>query len=457
MRIVCRWFGNNQSTHRCHTFHTHPYYADQLQNSPHAEITRTTLKIPQGDIDKEKRKSVQIEQQEQLSETEGSSTKLVIANRRVPWQHQHQHQPHHHYQPLSRTSHKHPQATYLQYKPYHHNGPPQQQHSRSTIKHSSLPHDYTSYTPKHDTIKSGFRRVAEILKDFMLGGKQLWSNVKQSSVIREQLRKNPHMGISRASQRHLNQTKADVIGGAVIIIAFWIPFVGNLIPLVAYFLPRHMPTVLVTQERRYGLICEDAPLNKRLLRELHSHITDDGVKQQLQHINSPTQLSSLSSALTSLSWSALSRDHALSLLQYLHYRSIFHTLSPVSSYLIRDLQRWCQDITADDALIRSESYGIEMNLQQLTEACHERGIYPPLLSTQYQTYIRMLTLKKRGVVINDEEQKYTEGELTRVLLEAMTAWLQWTEKEKDVPCMLLLHAGVVLSSYVSVVQSRNQR
>jgi len=98
-----------------------------------------------------------------------------------------------------------------------------------------------------------------------------------------------------------------------------------------------------------------------------------------------------------------------------------------------------------------------MNIQQLTEACHERGLYTPLLSIQYQSYIQMLMMKKRGHVITETEQQYIEGEVQRVLLAGLTVWLQWTEKIEHIPCILLSHAGLILSSAVPVVTTKSHK
>ena len=342
----------------------------------------------------------------------------------------------------------------------------------------------STFQPSHNTVRDGWLQLKGILSNFVAGSKQLYHNAKRSSVIKRRLRADPSLSLARADHRHLQRTRVDLMGGAVIVAAFWIPFIGNIIPLLAHFFPRQLPSVFVTPERRYELIQKDVKLGLPILLELqgridtlHSHkqlSSEEKAQEAVAHVSIPSdalaspppsrfhltdirepakllQQAALFDKLPLLSFSAA---HLYHLLQHHSNLLVLHAFLP-SFVLARHLQHWSASIQQDDDMLRREDRGHSLTTVELSEALQERGMYRALMSDEYRAYINGRTRRKRGELAGEKpgeveaEAAAEEAAAKAVLLPELESWLQMTERKQTGQTLsdsLLCHAGPITFS-----------
>ena len=314
----------------------------------------------------------------------------------------------------------------------------------------------------------------------MRGSKELYHNARRSRAIKQRLRADPSLLLDRADHRHLKRTRTDLLGGFVIVLAFWIPVVGNVIPLLAHFFPRQLPSVFVTQERKYELICEDVKEGLPILLELQSRIdalqssppssATEELKQATAHLSTPpaalTSPSLTPFALTegrqlralvehralfdALPLPSFPGRHLYRLLQYHANLLVLHALLP-SAVLVRHLHDWAESIHHDDALLLKEGRAHELTVRELSEALHERGLYCALMSDAYRAYIEGHRMKKRGerpddvqgLTAADEEESAAHCALLKELEEWLELRKTATQAGLELSDSLLSHAGPV--------------
>lgn len=351
---------------------------------------------------------------------------------------------------------------------------------------SSLPPD--SATPHHSTVLAGLRQLRQLLSNFVHGTKQLIHNARHSYTIQQRIRNNPPLALNRSDHRHLQRTRLDVLGGLLIVVLFWVPIVGNLVPLLAQLFPRQLPSVFVSSVRRYELIRADMRNGLPLLLELQRHInrllpseltdtvrevrevkaaateglplsTHTVVRPQLltlDEVRRPVQLLPHHSLFAVLPLQRFSHNHLYSLLQFHSNLLLLHSLLP-STTLVSHLHTYTASILTDDERLRQEGRGERLSVVELTEALQERGLYRGLLSRQYEQWIdtqRLLEAagnKRKGEGEGEEEEGKEVDERVRVmLLDELREWLKmsegWSPKEAARYASLLCHTGPIVCS-----------
>ena len=338
--------------------------------------------------------------------------------------------------------------------------------------------------PDHQTLRDGLLTVKSIISDFVGGSKQLYHNALRSRALKRRLRADPSLILARADHRHLQRTRVDLMGGAVIVFAFGIPIVGNFIPLLAHFFPRQLPSVFVTQERQYELVLQDVKVGFPILLELQRHVDAVRPPEQSHAGNADTQTPHPSASTSpppfrfvlsdvkrevellehvelfdALPLSSFNGHHLYRLLQHHSNLLVLHSILP-SSVLQRHLHHWAQSIRHDDSLLLKEGRGQDLTVRELGEALHERGLFRGLLSPQYRRYIEKRVMRKRGQLKGKaadaspdalkEEEAADEAAAKAVLLVDLTGWLQMSEASgragRALPDSLLCHAGPVTFS-----------
>ena len=354
---------------------------------------------------------------------------------------------------------------------------------------SALLASYTPDTssPHHSTVLNGLRQLRHVLANFIAGTKQLIRNARHSYTIQQQLRANPPLILDRAAHRHLQRTRLDVLGGLLIVALFWVPVVGNVVPLLAQLFPRQLPSVFVSSVRRYELIRMDVKNGLPVLLELQRQIdrlrpsqladtvrelrevkaaaverlplaSSDLVQPQLLTLNGlrhPRQLLAHQSLFTALPLSHFPYSHLYSLLQFHSNLLVLHNFLP-STTLVSHLHTYTASILTDDERLRAEGRGERLGVVELTEALQERGLYRGLLSRQYEDWIAPQRLSeanggRRKETASDEETKKEAAERVRVLLLGeLREWLEmtegWSSTEAVRYASLLCHAGPVVCS-----------
>ena len=350
---------------------------------------------------------------------------------------------------------------------------------------ASLPSDNSN--PHHNTVLAGFRQLRQLLSSFVTGTKQLLHNARYSYAIQQQLRANPALALNRADHRHLQKTRLDVLGGLLIVALFFVPIVGNIIPLLAQLFPRQLPSVFVSSVRRYELIMADVKNGLPLLLELQRHINRLQPRQLLdttrevkevkaaatQHlplassdvlrpqlltlgdVRHPRQMLAHQALFTALPLSRFSHDHLYSLLQFHSNLLLLHSFLPATT-LVSHLHTYSASVLTDDGRLVREGRGERLGVVELTEALQERGLYRGLLSRQYAEWIagqRLLEAKGdkgKGVGDGEEEGKEADERVRVLLLEELREWLEmtegWSPKEAVRYASLLCHTGPVVCS-----------
>ena len=342
-------------------------------------------------------------------------------------------------------------------------------------------------TPHHNSVLAGLRQLRQLLSNFVAGTKQLIRNARHSYTIQQQLRSNPSLALNRADHRHLQRTRLDVLGGLVIVVLFWVPIVGNLIPLLAQLFPRQLPSVFVTSVRRYELIRLDVKNGLPLVLELQRHInrlqpsqlaetvrevqevkaaaserlplaTNDVSKPQLltlPDLRHPQQLLAHQTLFALLPLSRFSHTHLYSLLQFHSNLLLLHTFLP-STTLVAHLHTYTASILTDDERLRQEGRGERLGVVELTEALQERGLYRGLMGAQYEQWIDSQRQNETGANKGEgeadevEERKEADERVRALLLSELREWLKmtegWSPQDAVQYSSLLCHAGPVVCS-----------
>ena len=341
--------------------------------------------------------------------------------------------------------------------------------------------------PHHNTVLAGLRQLRQLLSNFVAGTKQLLRNARYSYTIQQQLRANRGLALNRADHRHLQKTRLDVLGGLVIVLLFWVPVVGNMVPLLAQLFPRQLPSVFVSSVRRYDLIRLDVKNGLPLLLELQRHInrlqpsqladtvrevrevkaaaverlplaSSDVVRPELltlADVRHPRELLAHQALFTALPLSRFSHDHLYALLQFHSNLLLLHSFLP-STTLVSHLHTYTSSILTDDERLRQEGRGERLGVVELTEALQERGLYRGLLTRQYEEWIDTLRLNeaagnKRKAADDAESEGQKADEPVRVLLlDQLREWLEmtegWSPDDAARYASLLCHAGPVVCS-----------
>lgn len=369
----------------------------------------------------------------------------------------------------------------------------------SPYKPSKLPPDLLSALvsshrpdttpPHHTTFIEGLRQLRHILSTFVTGSKQLLRNARHAYTIQQQLRANHSLALNRADHRHLARTRVDVLGGVVIVALFFVPVVGNVVPLLAQLFPRQLPSVFVTSVRRYGLIRVDVKHGLPLLLELQRQInrlqpsqlaettrevrevkaatlpslplaTNDPPTPQLltlADVRHPRQLLAHQALFDLLPLSRFPYTHLYSMLQFHSNLLVLHSFVPAST-LVGHLHTYTASILTDDQRLRAEGRGEKLGVVELTEALQERGLYRGLLSAQYAQWIAAQRLREGNSGAKDKGKdggvvggggEADEG-VRGLLLGELREWLEMTEgwEAKDAVrhASLLCHAGPIVCS-----------
>ena len=279
-----------------------------------------------------------------------------------------------------------------------------------------------------------------------------------------------------------------MLGGLVIVVLFWVPVVGNLIPLLAQLFPRQLPSVFVSSVRRYELIRLDVKHGLPLLLELQRHInrlqpsqladtarevrevkaaaterlplaSSDVTRSQLLtlgEVRQPRQLLAHQTLFAALPLSRFSHDHLYSLLQFHSNLLLLHSLLPAST-LVSHLHTYTASILTDDERLRQEGRGERLGIVELTEALQERGLYRGLISRPYEEWIASQRLEEaagnKTKEAGDEakaEVKEADEQVRLLLLNELREWLEmtdgWSPKEAASYASLLCHTGPVVCS-----------
>ena len=342
----------------------------------------------------------------------------------------------------------------------------------------------STFQPSHNTVRDGWLQLRLILSNFVAGSKQLYHNAKRSSAIKRRLRADPSLSLQRADHRHLKRTRVDLMGGAVIVAAFWIPFIGNVVPLLAHFFPRQLPSVFVTPERKFELIEKDVQLGLPILLELQRRIdalqpqtplnAEETAEKAAAHVSTPpvvlasppsthftftdirhpSALVKHVALFDNLSLPSFTSSHLYHLLQHHSNLLVLHAILP-STILVRHLHHWASSIHLDDDMLRSEDRGRSLTVPELSEALHERGMYRALMSDAYRAYIEGRIRRKRGEMEGvkpaelEAETSAEEAAAKALLLADLEDWLQMTESKaagQALPDSLLCHAGPITFS-----------
>ena len=351
----------------------------------------------------------------------------------------------------------------------------------------------STFRPSHNSVRDGWRDFKSILSNFVAGSKQLYHNAKRSRSIKQRLRANPSLILDRSDHRHLKRTRVDLMGGALIVVLFWVPFVGNVIPLLAHFFPRQLPSVFVTLERQFDLIRQDVEEGLPILLELqqridtlqppfHAQTADTSQPTAAQDNFPPSALTASTAGRFVLSGVTrpvellehrelferlpLSQFSGLHLQRLLHHHAnllVAHSLLP-ASVLMRHLHDWAASIQHDDGLLLKEGRGQSLTVRELSEALHERGLYKALMSPEYAAYIAArLRRKREGTKTKDEDISAVEAELEApakaLLLSNLDEWLQLSEEsaraKQTLSASLLCHAGPITMSDYHLALSRS--
>ena len=376
--------------------------------------------------------------------------------------------------------------------------------------------------PRHSGAGDVWREVKDILSNFIKGSKQLYHNALRSRRIKQQsaaarsrlpsplsrstsltspfspllcahrrLRAEPSLILARADHRHLRQTRVDLLGGAFIAAAFWIPVVGNVIPLLAHFFPRQLPSVFVTIERKHQIIQEDAQVGlpillqlQRAISSLPPSVSDQTAQAEtasavaniaampaprseqsvssssapssaLFHVRQPDELLEYSALFQSLPLSAFAGSHLHHLLRFHANLLLLHSLLP-AALLARHLQHWAASVLHDDGMLRREDRGGSLTVAELTDALHERGLYQGLMSREYRAWVQRRVAKKRGEKVRQwegtGEEEDEEEQLRQLLIRELQGWLELSvshdakdgSEQRQLPVSLLCHAGPLL-------------
>ena len=345
------------------------------------------------------------------------------------------------------------------------------------------------FRPQHNTVLAGLRQLRQLLSNFVSGTKLLLRNARHSYTLRQRIRSQPSLALDRADHRHLCRTRSDVLGGLVIVLLFWVPVVGNVVPLLAQLFPRQLPSVFVSSVRRYELIRMDVKNGLPLLLELQRRINrlqstqladtvrevrevkaaateqlplaTNGVQRPqlltLGDVRHPRQLLAHQALFAALPLARFPHEHLYALLQFHSNLLLLHNFLPAAT-LVSHLHTYAASILTDDERLRAEGRGERLGVVELTEALQERGLYRGLLSRQYEEWIDAQRLMegagnkkdKTEAEGEDAEGKEVDEAVRATLLAELREWLELTEEwaptEAERYASLMCHTGPVVCS-----------
>ncbi|CAH3190483.1 unnamed protein product [Porites evermanni] len=238
---------------------------------------------------------------------------------------------------------------------------------------------------------SRVQKFRKVVDTFVAGSKQLGKDVKLMFDIQKKLKNSNYNwdGLKTEEIIHLHQTRKDLLKSLPVVVAFFIPFLGYAVPLVAFLYPKQLLSRHYWQPHQWEKFAlQDVrrrtryylPVVREVGRLALSHKANincqstDLMSTSVKVVNKQHPSNEeLLSAVEFFKGELLSFDH----LPRYHLKKLSQVwlISPwlPKRFMRARLKKLLQAIQKEDAAIKRE--GLEsLNEQQLKDVCHSRGL-----------------------------------------------------------------------------------
>ncbi|KAH9092780.1 hypothetical protein Ae201684P_008449 [Aphanomyces euteiches] len=278
----------------------------------------------------------------------------------------------------------------------------------------------TEKQSKFQTIKK------KVIDPFVVGAKDLIRENREAWASRSKLQANPDVVLSRREMFVLRQAPRDLIKSLPLLIAFAIPVVGYVAPVLGYYYPKWLlPWQFWTAEDKAEFLEEDVRKKATFYPEVASLVASiDSSNTFLQDAAADTDREKMDPKTLPEFRELFESPGALEKLSTKHLRLLLRATSASPfvgfyAYLPKDtivqrLERRASEISVDDLLLLQPNGVKDLSVQELIFACEERGLVVP----------------------------YKDEDACRVALEE---WLSMydTKQPRAQPSSLLLHAPIL--------------
>jgi len=239
---------------------------------------------------------------------------------------------------------------------------------------------WTTPEKKENVIQTG----VSIVKQFISGSKQLWKNFK---LVRQLQQKGQNL--NRNEWIFVEKTKNDIKKSIPILLLFWLPVVGNLVPLIVIFVPSLLPSMFVIE--RFLIAAQkkkeeqQSLAAKEVIDQLETFNVFDlskktSITKNIQNKNLVpiSDIETLSRLMDSqLQLNRISKSHIMSLRQFM---SLSYVL-PTRGFLENQLLKRLRFIIEDDKMLGSEDLH-SYSEKDIRDALNDRGVPSQNLSKE---------------------------------------------------------------------------
>ncbi|CAF0971110.1 unnamed protein product [Didymodactylos carnosus] len=319
-------------------------------------------------------------------------------------------------------------------------------------------------TPQKRSVNNLFKQFRQLLHHYFLGSKLLFSNYKQTKLIREQ--KMP-LRLTRPDRNLLTQFRSDLIVGIPFISLFMAPIIGYTAPLLAFIAPRYLPSTLITPNQKSSFVLNDSVVSSEIVQSLINQFdtnyddemfknviplrqcVEELLSSKIDSINFLTSsIPLLISSFESYPLSSFSREHLLLLHRSLVHSSFIAEYVLTKNQLINSLEQWKEKITYDDYLLTKGKENLnELTSSDLVQTLYDRGLYlhpQEMAQVLQQEQNRLLTNMKKKRDMNEIISEPSTN-LVKEWQQLLSTWLK-LYKNNNIPTSLLVHLGPFLTT-----------